>query len=369
MNDGGSALLPRGESLIPLFYILFAYLCDILYILSHPLWEANVNMVQTLAYNETLKNRSVLSLMEWSPAEIQRVLYTARVMKQEPHSPAFRHALEGQHVALLFELPSTRTRISFQVAIQSLGASAVVLDWNQSQLGRGEPIRDTARVLSRYVSGVVARVREHETLQEWRRWSRSPVFNALTNRMHPFQVLADVMTIWERFGHMAGLKIAYLGDGNNMANSYLVLGAKLGFDVWIATPPAFQPARDVVTWAEQEAQLTGGRIHLTADPLEAVHQADVVVTDVFLSMADDPELNQLKHQQMAPFQVTPELMSRAKPNAIFLHCLPAHRGEEVAEEVLEGPQSAVFDEAENRLWVQKSVLYHVLADTSAVLGG
>lgn len=326
-------------------------------------------MVQTLALNETLKNRSVLSLMEWSPAEIQRVLYTARVMKQEPLSPSFRHALEGQHIALIFELPSTRTRVSFQVAIESLGASAVVFEWEQSQLGRGEPIADSARVLSRYVSGVVARVKHHETLQEWRKWAACPVFNALTNRMHPFQALADVMTAWESFGYMNGLKLAYFGDGNNMANSLLVLGAKLGMDVWIATPADFSPEKDLVTWAEQEAQLTGASIHVTHDPAEAARGADVIETDVFLSMADDPALSDVKKDLMQPFQVNDRLMSLAHDGAIFLHCLPAHRGEEVTHEVLEGPQSAVFDEAENRLWVQKSVLYHVLADSSAVLGG
>jgi ornithine carbamoyltransferase len=326
-------------------------------------------VVQTLALNETLKNRSVLSLMEWSPAEIQRVLYTARVMKQEPHSPSFRHALEGQHIALIFELPSTRTRVSFQVAIESLGASAVVFEWSQSQLGRGEPIRDTARVMSRYVSGVVARVKSHQTLQEWRQWATCPVFNALTDRMHPFQALADVMTVWERFGYMSGLKLAYFGDGNNMAHSLLVLGAKLGMDVWIATPPAFQPAADVVAWAKSEAQLTGAAIHLTDDPKAAAHNADVVVTDVFSSMADDPALHALKKSSMLAYQVNPALMELAKPEAMFLHCLPAHRGEEVDAAVIDGPQSAVFDEAENRLWVQKSVLYHVLADSSAVLGG
>lgn len=326
-------------------------------------------MVQTLALNETLKNRSVLSLMEWSPAEIQRVLYTARVMKQEPHSPAFRHALEGQHVALIFELPSTRTRVSFQVAVESLGAKAVVFEWNQSQLGRGEPIRDTARVLSRYVSGVVVRARQHETLQEWRQWASCPVFNALTHRMHPFQVLADVMTIWEKLGTMRGIKLAFLGDGNNMANSLLVLGAKLGMEVWVASPEAFQPDPHIVHWAEQEAALTGATIHVVDDPEAAVHHADVVATDVFSSMADDPAETRIKQAAMAPFQVNAPLMSLAKPEAIFLHCLPAHRGEEVTSEVLEGPHSAIFDEAENRLWVQKSVLYHVLADSSAVLGG
>jgi len=326
-------------------------------------------VVQTLALNETLKMRSIISLMEWSPAEIQRILYTARIMKQEPHSPSFRHALEGQHIALIFELPSTRTRVSFQVAIESMGATAVVFEWNQSQLGRGEPIKDTARVLSRYVSGVIARVKQHETLQEWQKWATCPVFNALTNRMHPFQVLADVLTIWEKFGYMAGLKLAYVGDGNNMANSFLVLGAKLGMDVWIAAPKDYQPPTDLVHWATQEAVLTGGRIHITEHPEEAATNADVIVTDVFLSMSDDPALTQQKREVMAPYQINDPLMALTKAGAIFLHCLPAHRGEEVTESVLEGPKSAIFDEAENRLWVQKSALYHVLSDSSAVLGG
>ncbi len=326
-------------------------------------------MVQMLALNETLKNRSVLSLMEWSPAEIQRVLYTARVMKQEPYSPAFRHALEGHHIALIFELPSTRTRVSFQVAIESLGASAVVFEWGQSQLGRGEPIKDTARVMSRYVSGVIARVKEHETLQEWRKWATCPIFNALTNHMHPFQALADVMTVWERFGYMSGLKLAFFGDGNNMANSLLVLGAKLGMDVWIASPQGFQPPADLVDWAKQEAQLTGAAIHVTEDVNEAASGAHVVETDVFMSMADDPDQRELKNKVMGSYQVNAQLMAQANPQAIFLHCLPAHRGEEVTADVLDGEQSAIVDEAENRLWVQKSVLYHVLADSSAVLGG
>ncbi len=326
-------------------------------------------MVQTLALNETLKNRSVVSLMEWSPAEIQRVLYTARLMKQEPHSPSFRHALEGQHIALIFELPSTRTRVSFQVAIESLGAKAVIFEWDQSQLGRGEPIKDSARVMSRYVSGVVARVKDHDTLQEWRKWASCPVFNALTNRMHPFQALADVMTVWEHFGFMNGLKLSYCGDGNNMANSLMVLGAKLGLDVWIASPPGYQPDASLVSWAKGEAELTGAQIHVTDDVHAAAADAHVLVTDVFLSMADDLESGALKKAAMLPYQVNQTLLGLARPNAVFLHCLPAHRGEEVTDEVLDGPQSVVFEEAENRLWVQKSVLYHVLADSSAVLGG
>ncbi len=326
-------------------------------------------MVQTLALNETLKHRSVLSLMEWSPAEIQRVLYTARVMKQEPNSPAFRHALDGQHIALIFELPSTRTRVSFQVAVESLGARAVVFEWAQSQLGRGEPIADTARVLSRYVSGVVARVKSHEALQQWKKAASCPVFNALTNRMHPFQALADVMTVWEHFGYMNGLKLAYVGDGNNMANSLMVLGAKLGMNVWIVSPAGFQPDADLVAWAASESQFTGGQVHVTTDVDEGVQDAQVIVTDVFVSMADEAEFVALKKEVLLPYQVNAALMEKAHPDAIFLHCLPAHRGEEVTAAVIDGPQSLVFDEAENRLWVQKSVLYHVLADSSAVLGG
>ncbi|MBX5467705.1 MAG: ornithine carbamoyltransferase [Firmicutes bacterium] len=307
-----------------------------------------------------LHGRSVLTLQEWTPNEIKQVLTTAAWLKANPKVAQIRYALAGQSVALLFELPSTRTRVSFQVAVESLGAAPVVLGWEDSQLGRGEPIKDTARVLSRYVDGIVIRCRRHETLQEFSRWASVPVFNALTDRIHPFQALADALTLWEHKRHLAGLKLAYVGDGNNMAHSYVVVGAKLGMHVVVASPAAYAPDPTLVQWAEKEALLTGGSVQVVEDPREAVAGADAVATDVFVSMGQVDQ--EAKRLSLGPYQVNADLMTRAKPDALFLHCLPAHRGEEVTEEVLEGPQSAVFDQAENRLWVQKAALLHSLGE-------
>jgi ornithine carbamoyltransferase len=309
-----------------------------------------------------LAGRSVVSLKEWTPSEIKSVLMTAAWMKSNPKVAPVRYALAGKSVAMIFELPSTRTRVSFQVAIQSLGASPVILDWGESQLGRGEPISDTARVMSRYVDGIVIRCRSHETVQEFKRYASVPVFNALTDQAHPFQALADALTLWERHGRIAGLKFAYFGDGqNNMAYSYLTIGAKLGMHVTIAAPKAYQPEAEIVEWASKEAVITGGSVTITDDPMQAANAADAITTDVFVSMGQDQEAAFKKRDLMA-YQVNERLMQAAKRDAIFLHCLPAHRGEEVTEAVLEGPQSAVWDQAENRLFVQKAALLQTLGD-------
>ncbi|CAB1129903.1 Ornithine carbamoyltransferase [Candidatus Hydrogenisulfobacillus filiaventi] len=313
---------------------------------------------RTVVSDLNLLGRSVLALTEWAPEEIRGVLATARWMKQNREDAHMARALAGKTVALLFELPSTRTRVSFQVAAQSLGAHVLTLGWNELQLGRGEPVRDTARVLSRYVDAVVIRARSHATVQEFIRYATVPVFNALTDQAHPFQVLADALTLWETQGSLSGLTFTYVGDGNNMANSYLTIGAKLGWHVRLATPAAYRPDAGVFEWARREAELTGGSVTWTEDPAAAVEGADAVATDVWVSMAD-PE-SEAKRLALAPYQVNASLMSLARPSAAFLHCLPAHRGEEVTEEVLEGPQSVVFEEAENRLWVEKSALYHCL---------
>ncbi|PSR30579.1 MAG: ornithine carbamoyltransferase [Sulfobacillus benefaciens] len=318
-------------------------------------------MVERLLANEVrLQGRSVVSLKDWSPTEIKQVLMTAKWMKANPKVAEIQYALKGKSVAMIFELPSTRTRVSFQVAIQSLGAAPVILDWQDSQLGRGEPIEDTARVLSRYVEALVVRARNHQMVQTLQKWATIPVFNALTDAAHPFQVLADALTIWEHVGYLSGAKLAYVGDGNNMANSYMIIGAKLGMHVRVACPVEWSPAADVVAYAQQEAEMTGGSIQVMTDPEQAVFGAEAVATDVFVSMGNED--SDAKRSQLAPYQVNAQLMAKAKPTAIFLHCLPAHRGEEVTEEVLEGRQSVVFDEAENRLHVQKSVLYHTLSE-------
>lgn len=318
-------------------------------------------MVERLHEKQTeLKGRSVLSLMEWTPNEIKHVLMTAQWMKANPKVAEMRYALAGKSVAMIFELPSTRTRVSFQVAIEGLGASVVLLNWQDSQLGRGEPIADTARVLSRYVDGIVIRCHDHNMVQELRKWSDVPVFNALTERAHPFQALADALTVWEHKGYVSGAKLTYVGDGNNMAHSYMVVGAKLGMHITIASPKDYAPDSDIVRWAQAEAVMTGGSVTVTEDPEQAVFGADAVATDVFVSMGDTADT--VKKSLLMPYQVNAGLMKLAKSDALFMHCLPAHRGEEVTEEVLEGSQSVVFDQAENRLFVQKSALYHTLSD-------
>ncbi len=306
--------------------------------------------------------RSILSLKEWTPSEIKSVLMTASWMKSNPKVAQVRYALAGKSVAMIFELPSTRTRVSFQVAIQSLGAAPVILDWSESQLGRGEPIADTARVMSRYVDGIVIRSRSHDTVQQFKRFATVPVYNALTDKAHPFQALADSLTIWEHQGRLAGIKFAYFGDGqNNMAHSYLTIGAKLGMHVTIAAPKPYQPDPEVVRWAQQEALVTGGSVTIVDDPKQAAQGAEVLATDVFISMGDQED-EKAKRQRLMPYQVNAELITLAKANAIFLHCLPAHRGEEVTDEVLEGPNSVVWDQAENRLFVQKAALLQTLGD-------
>ncbi len=319
-----------------------------------------VVVVERLTSNlPALKGRSVVSMMEWTPEEIIQLLNTAQWMKGNRDTVQSRGVLAGKHVALLFELPSTRTRVSFQVAISMLGAEPVWLDWGSSQLGRGESLEDTARVLSRYVDAIVVRAHRHETVQALRRYATVPVFNALTDRAHPFQVLADAMTIREELGGWSGIKLSYLGDGNNMAHSYLVIGAKLGMDITIATPEGYEPLSEIVQWARGEATLTGGSVTITGNPEQAVFGADVVATDVFVSMGDSGDLDR-KRELMEAFQINRTRMQLAKPQAIFLHCLPAHRGEEVTADVIDGPQSKVFDQAENRLWVQMAGLAHTL---------
>lgn len=308
----------------------------------------------------TLAGRSVVSLQDWTPNEVKSLLMTANWLKTNPKVAQVRYALSGKSIAMLFELPSTRTRVSFQVAAQSLGAAPILLGWQESQLGRGEPIEDTARVLSRYVDAIVIRCRHHEMLQSLSKWASVPVFNALTDKAHPFQALADVLTLWEKKGHLSGLKLAYVGDGNNMAHSYMVVGAKLGMHVTIASPQQYRPDPDLVRWAQAEAVLTGGSVTVTADPEKAVFGVDAIATDVFVSMGQT-ESDQ-KRSVLMPYQVNAHLMGLAKSDAVFLHCLPAHRGDEVTEDVLEGPHSVVWDQAENRLYVQKSALLQSLGE-------
>ncbi len=258
--------------------------------------------------------------------------------------------LAGKMLALIFEKPSTRTRVSFEVGMRQLGGDVITLTGAEMQLGRGEAISDTAKVLSRYVDGIVMRTFDHTRLLEMAEHATVPVINGLTDTSHSVQLMADVMTFEEHRGPIAGQIVAWCGDGNNVARSYIESAARFGFTLRLATPPELRPPADLVEWARAQ----GAKIELTDDPVAAVAGARCVVTDTWVSMSDDPATN--RHNMLAPYQVNAALMRHAAADAIFMHCLPAHRDEEVTAEVIDGPQSVVFDEAENRLHAQKGVL-------------
>jgi ornithine carbamoyltransferase len=302
--------------------------------------------------------RHMLRDDDLTPAEQQEVLDLADAMKADRF--AHRPLAGPRSVAVLFDKPSTRTRISFEVGIGQLGGSALIVDAQASQLGRGETIGDTARVLSRYVDAIVWRTGDQSRIEEMAAGSTVPVINALTDQFHPCQVLADLQTIRERFGHLAGLTLTYLGDGaNNMAQSLLLGGATAGLHVRVCAPDGFQPDAGVLRDAKNRGSDTGGDVELVADPHAAVDRADVVVTDTWVSMGqEDDGLD--RTAPFRPLQVNAALLERAAPGAIVLHCLPAHRGDEITDEVLDGPTSAVWDEAENRLHAQKALLTWLL---------
>ncbi len=268
--------------------------------------------------------------------------------------------LAGKTLAMIFEKPSTRTRVSFEVGIRQLGGEAVILTHHDTQLGRGETIADTARVLSRYCDAIMLRTNKIANLAELVRHASVPVINGLTDRSHPCQVMADVMTIEERKGGIAGKVVAWTGDGNNVAASWIHAAQRFAFELRLACPEHLRPSHDVLAWAKRE----GARIQLLTDPEIAVAGADAVVTDTWVSMDQESgsrESREKRHNLLAPYRVDERLMDRAKSDAIFLHCLPAHRGEEVTEGVIDGPRSAVWDEAENRLHVQKGILAWCMA--------
>jgi ornithine carbamoyltransferase len=253
---------------------------------------------------------------------------------------------------LIFEKPSTRTRVSFDVAMRQLGGQVLVLNHTDMQVGRGEPISDTAKVLSRYVDAIMLRANRHEALTELAQHATVPVINGLTDRTHPCQIVADIMTVEERLGPIAGRKLAWSGDGNNVAASFIHAAVRLGFKLALACPPQLNPDPAVLEWARRE----GGEIELTDDAAAAVAGADCVVTDTWVSMGQEQDDTRRRKQLLAPYAVDSALMRKAAPHAIFLHCLPAYRGNEVAADVIDGPQSAVWDEAENRLHAQKAIL-------------
>ena len=305
-----------------------------------------------------LRGRSVLTDTDLTPDEIGELLDTAARLKRM-HKRHEAHAyLPGKTLGLLFQHPSTRTRVAFEAGMAQLGGQAIFLGVNDLQMKRGETIGDTAQVLSRYVDAIVARVAEHGVLDQLRTFSTIPVFNGLSDLLHPLQAYADLLTLQEKFGDLKGLKLAYLGDGNNVAASLLLSGAAMGVSVSVGAPARYQPDQEVVTQSTWLASASGAKIAITDDPFAAVKDADAVYTDVHVSMSHTD--GAARAVALAPYKVTQELMSAAKPGAIFLHCLPMHRDEEVAADVADGPQSVIFDQAENRLHLQKALLLHAM---------
>ncbi|ART76591.1 ornithine carbamoyltransferase [Sutcliffiella horikoshii] len=303
-----------------------------------------------------------LTLGSFSQEDIYFLLEDAIKLKKYQKEGIPHPFLQGKVLAMLFEKASTRTRVSFEVGMLQLGGHAIFLSSNDIQLGRGESPADTAKVLSRYVDGLMIRTFDHEILEDFARHSDVPIINGLTDSHHPAQVLADLLTIKEHKGKLKGLKICYLGDGNNnMAHSLIEGAVKVGMDISIACPPGFKPDQSILTSMKKETLLTGSSIQVGECPVEMIKDADVVVTDVWTSMGQEAE-SKKRLKVFAPYQVNKELCKHAKEDFIFLHCLPAHRGEEVTAEIIDGPHSVVFDEAENRLHAQKAILKALLGN-------
>jgi ornithine carbamoyltransferase len=308
-----------------------------------------------VAAADSLKGRSFTRVADWSRNELLEVLDLADELKRLQHAREEHHLLPGRTLGMIFQKPSTRTRVSFEVGIYQLGGTGLYLSAGDLQLGRGETIKDTAVVLSRYLDAIMIRTFAQSDVEELAANASIPVINGLTDSAHPCQALADVMTIREHFGRLEGLKVVYLGDGNNVCASLMVACAKLGMEFVAATPPGYQPDEEVVGIARD----AGGRVELSDDPRAAVEGADVLYTDVWTSMGQDEEREQ-RLQNLAGFGIDADLVKQAGDRAIVLHCLPAHYGEEIAEDVLYGPQSAVWDEAENRLHAQKALMALVI---------
>jgi ornithine carbamoyltransferase len=308
-----------------------------------------------LAVSESLKGRDFTRVADWSSDELRVALDLADDLKELQRRREEHRLLPGRTLGMIFQKPSTRTRVSFEVGIAQLGGTGLYLAASDLQLGRGETLRDTATVLSRYLDALMIRTFAHEDVEELARHASIPVINGLTDSAHPCQALADVMTIRERFGRREGVRVAYLGDGNNVCASLMVACAKLGLPFVAATPPGYEPAEEVLAIARE----AGGDVTVVHDPREAATGADVLYTDVWTSMGQEEE-RERRLRDLAGFGIDEQLVRLAGEEAIVLHCLPAHYGEEITEEVLYGPQSAVWDQAENRLHSQKALMALVI---------
>jgi ornithine carbamoyltransferase len=305
-----------------------------------------------------VKPKHFISMNDTSPAEVAALLDLTAQIKAEPRR--FATALQGRVLAMIFEKPSLRTRATFEVGMLQMGGHALYLTNAEIGLGKREAVKDVARNLSRWVDGIMARTFAHETVVELAKYATIPVINGLTNLLHPCQALADIFTLREQKGRLAGLKLAYVGDGNNVAHSLMLAGARTGLHVTVICHPSYKPDARITGLAERAAVKTGAQIQVTNDLEEGLRRADAVYADVFASMGFESEREE-RLRALMPYQVSAAVMKLAEKDAVFMHCLPAHRGEEVTEEVLEGPQSVVFDQAENRLHAQKALLVTLMA--------
>lgn len=308
---------------------------------------------------EDRTKRDFLSLHDLTVREMVHLLDLAEMVKQQP--ARFRRALDGRNIALIFEKPSLRTRVTFEAGAHQLGADAIYLSQADIALGKREPAADVARNLARWVDAIVVRTFGHHMLAEMAGACHLPVINALSDLLHPCQAVADVLTLRELRGNLSGLRLAWVGDGNNVAHSLMFAAARTGMHFTLAVPPGYEPNPVIYQQARVDATQTGARIEVTNDPTDAVRGADAIYTDVWASMGQEAEAEQ-RRAVFAPYQVNASLMALARPEALFLHCLPAHRGEEVSAEVLDGPHSVVLEQAENRLHVAKAVLLALLGD-------
>jgi len=309
-----------------------------------------------MSMRDRFRGKDFLTLMDYTPLEIDFILKTAselktKRMRKEPHN-----YLQGRVIAMLFEKPSTRTRFSFHAAATDLGADSFYAQPEQLQLSRGEPIKDTARIIDRYCDALVIRTFGQEIVEEYAKYMVNPVINALTDLTHPCQGLADLLTIREHKGNFKGLKLAYVGDIWNVCHSLMVASSLMGIDMYIARPKGYEPAKKILAFAEEHAAKSGSRIVLTTDLEETVKGADVVYANTFHSMGGPEKQKEQRIKDFSPYQINSKVLSTAKEDAIFMHCLPGYRGEEMTDEVIEGPHSAVFDQGENRMHTEKAVL-------------
>ena len=312
-----------------------------------------------------MKGRNLLTLAEFSKEEIIKILDLADKFKKQRKNNISKKILSDKTLAMIFHKPSTRTRVSFDVAMNDLGGNSITLNSNEIQLSRGETIEDTAKSFSRYVDVIMARVHNHNEVDDLAKYASIPVINGLSDIYHPTQVLADLQTIREKKGKLEGLKMVWIGDGNNVCNTLLIGCSIMGIDMEVASPSNYKPNRDTYELAKRLSKKSGSRIEMLEDAKKAIKNADIVVTDTFISMGSNSQRTKRLKTFLPEYQVNTNLMDRAKKDAIFMHCLPSHRGEEVTDEVIDGTKSVVWDEAENRLHSQKALLALLLLDESS----